>query len=244
MSTRLLEIAEAPAAHIRPSHPRTVFGDGYVFAQMGHLEGAVQAIRLPDTRLEPALEEVRALARERELKKLGWWVSRLSTPRDLGPRLGLTHRETLDALVLTHPPATSSEFTVRRVETLEDFATAQNIDGAEHGWEPGTPEHHAASWERLKDFFLLWLALDGDRPVGMARAAAADGALMLIGGATLSAERGRGVYRSLVEARWQAAVERGTPALVVAANGQSGPILRGLGFESVGEIELWDDLSV
>ena len=241
MSTRLLEIAEAPAAHITPSHPRTVFGNGYVLSQMGHKEGAVQAIRLADEDVETAHAEVLRVAREREFHNVGWWVSELSTPRDIGPRLGLEHRETLDALVLTEPPATTSTLTVRRVETLEDFATAQNIDGAEHGWEPGTPEHHAESWERLKDFFLLWLALDGDRPVGMARAAAADGALMLIGGATLSAERGRGVYRSLVEARWHAAVERGTPALVVAANGQSGPILRGLGFASVGAIEVWDD---
>lgn len=162
-------------------------------------------------------------------------------PRDLGHRLGLEPRDTLAVLALARPPATTSAFTARRVETLEDFATAQNIDGAEHGWPPGTADQHAEAWKLLRDFFMLWLALDGDRPVGMARAAAADGALMLIGGVTVRGERGRGVYRSLVEARWRAAVERGTPALVVAANDQSAPILRRLGFESVGAIEVWVD---
>jgi predicted GNAT family acetyltransferase len=64
---------------------------------------------------------------------------------------------------------------------------------------------------------------------------------MLIGAATLPYARGRGIFTSLVHARWQEAVERGTPALVVQANRESGPILQKLGFETLGEIRLLAD---
>ena len=47
--------------------------------------------------------------------------------------------------------------------------------------------------------------------------------------------RGRGAYRALVRARWDAAVERGTPALTVMAGSMSAPILDRLGFATVGE---------
>jgi hypothetical protein len=241
IDTDLLAIAEAPAAYLRPPHPRTVFGDGYTLSQMGPHEGVVQAIRLDPGRLAEARADAHAVARERDWESLTWWTSELTRPRGLGPTLRLEPGDRLTALVLTAPPAGVTDFAVRPVETLDDFASAQDIDAAANGWPLSTREAHAASWERVRDHFKLWLALDGDRPVGMARAAAANGALMLIGGATLPAEQGRGVYRALVEARWYAAVERRTPALVVAANSQSGPILERLGFRSVGAIQAWRD---
>ena len=46
--------------------------------------------------------------------------------------------------------------------------------------------------------------------------------------------RGRGAYRALVRARWDVAVERGTPALTVSAGAMSRPILERLGFVTVG----------
>jgi hypothetical protein len=241
VSTNLLAIAEAPAAHIVPRHPGTVVGDGYVLSQMGPSHGVVQAIRLDSGRLAAARDEVLAAARENGWTGVSWWTSELTRPVALGESLGLDRGETLTALTLTEQPPDGTEFTVRRVETLADFATAQNIDGAEYGLPPKSADEHAGSWERLRDTFMLWLAFEGDRPVGMARAAAANDALMLIGGTTVKDERGRGVYRSLVAARWHAAVEHGMPALVVAANAQSSPILQKLGFDSVGEIQTWDD---
>jgi hypothetical protein len=48
--------------------------------------------------------------------------------------------------------------------------------------------------------------------------------------------RGRGIYRALVRARWDEAVRRGTPALVVQAGRMSKPILERLGFETVCEM--------
>jgi hypothetical protein len=48
-----------------------------------------------------------------------------------------------------------------------------------------------------------------------------------------SPEGGRGVYRAVVRARREAAVARGTPALVVQAEQMSRPILERLGFRAV-----------
>lgn len=240
--TDLFAIAEAPAAHIVPRHPRVVVGDGYVVSQMGPRDGTVQAIRLGPDRVEPAREEVRALARERGWESVAWWVSDLTEPRDLGERLGLAATGRLTAMAVTADPGGESTVEVRRVETTEQFAIAQRIDLVAQGHEPdGDAEAYARSWEGLRDMFMLWLAYDGDRAVGMGRAARSESALMLIGGATLPDARGKGVYRSLVQTRWHAAVELGTPALVVSANDESGPIVSRLGFEELGTIRLHAD---
>jgi GNAT superfamily N-acetyltransferase len=53
--------------------------------------------------------------------------------------------------------------------------------------------------------------------------------------------RGKGVYRALVRARWDHAVERGTPILVVQAGAMSQPVLTGLGFESHCQVRLFVD---
>ncbi|MFF1844268.1 GNAT family N-acetyltransferase [Streptomyces sp. NPDC058217] len=55
----------------------------------------------------------------------------------------------------------------------------------------------------------------------------------LWGGSTLSAWRGRGIYRALVAARAQIAAARGVSFLQVDASSDSAPILRRLGFHTV-----------
>ena len=49
----------------------------------------------------------------------------------------------------------------------------------------------------------------------------------------------RGVYTSIVHARWEEAVARGVPRLIVAAGADSAPILEGLGFEPMGRVRLF-----
>jgi predicted GNAT family acetyltransferase len=82
--------------------------------------------------------------------------------------------------------------------------------------------------------------LDGE-PVAFARALFGESGVALLGGGTLPHARGRGAYVSLVHARWQDAVARGTPSLVVQAGTMSRPILERLGFEPLGEIRLLVD---
>ena len=61
-------------------------------------------------------------------------------------------------------------------------------------------------------------------------------------GATAPWARGHGLYRALVRARWDYAVERGTPVLVTQANpATSYPILKRLGFEDVCELTRVED---
>ena len=79
--------------------------------------------------------------------------------------------------------------------------------------------------------------LDGE-PVGFGRAVFAPWATLLLGGATLPHARGRGVYTSLVHARWREGVERGVPRIVVSAGPMSAPILERLGFRRLGRVRL------
>lgn len=243
MAPSLLEIAAAPAAHVVPPHPGVVRRDGYCFLTLAPGVAAVQQIRLTADRLAAAREEVRALAAERGgVERVGWWVvDELTTPPGLGQALGFELHETLDALALTSEPAAGGGFEVREVTTLEDYAAAQDLDSTVNGWPLAPLEKHAEMWEKASGRFIAWLALDDGRPVGMARCAVGGGALMMIGGSVLPEARGRGVYRSLVAARWRTAVERGTPALVTSANTESGPILRRLGFEHLGDVQIWMD---
>ena len=75
--------------------------------------------------------------------------------------------------------------------------------------------------------------LDG-KPAATALAIPSERGVFLIAGSTAVWARGRGAYRALVRARWDYAVERGTPALVTEAMvDTSYPILQRLGFSEV-----------
>ena len=74
-----------------------------------------------------------------------------------------------------------------------------------------------------------------------ATAVFAEAAVLLLGGAVLPEARGRGCYRALVQARWEDAVARGTPALVVQAGEMSRPILERLGFQQVATMRVLVD---
>jgi hypothetical protein len=62
--------------------------------------------------------------------------------------------------------------------------------------------------------------------------------LLLYGGATAPAARGRGAYRALVRARWDDAVALGTPALITQGGAMSRPILERAGFEAIGHVHI------
>jgi N-acetylglutamate synthase-like GNAT family acetyltransferase len=127
------------------------------------------------------------------------------------------------------------------VRTLDQYVAAQEIDAKVNGWPAADHASHERMWETARERFLIWLALvDGDA-VGLARCVAGEHALVMTGGAVLPEARGRGIYRSLVGARWRTAQERGIPALVADAIDQSAPILRRLGFQELGAIEVWLD---
>jgi GNAT superfamily N-acetyltransferase len=238
----LMEIIEAPGAHALPPHPRVAKEHGFIFLSRGPGIGAVQRIRLGPDDLETARQRTHELAHERDLTTVHWWVSPLTEPRDVGSRIGLEHAETLGALALTSPPAAEEMFDVRLVETFEDYVAASEIDSIANSWPAASRGDLERMWLLSRERFVVWLAFDGDRPVGMGRCAVADGAMIMIGGAVHEQDRGRGIYRSLIAARWRTAIERGIPALVTAANHQSRPILERLGFDNLGAIEIHADM--
>src|SRR5206468_2140554 len=87
----------------------------------------------------------------------------------------------------------------------------------------------------------VFLAYVDGEAVGFGRAVYGPWAGVMLGGATMPDARGRGVYTSLVHARWQEGVVRGVPRLVVSAGPMSAPILERLGFERLGLVRLLRD---
>jgi predicted GNAT family acetyltransferase len=104
-------------------------------------------------------------------------------------------------------------------------------------------ERSHAQWETVDDEGIVqtYLGRVDGRAVAFARSAYGTDGVALLGGGTLEADRGNGYYTALVHARWQDAVERGTPLLCTQAGKMSQPILERLGFERLGTIRLLVD---
>src|SRR5205085_7841034 len=89
----------------------------------------------------------------------------------------------------------------------------------------------------------LFAAID-DRIVAGAHASFGTAGINLFGASVLPEARGQGVYRSLVLARCDLAVARGTPALTVQAGRMSRPLCQRMGFAFVGAVRVFvDDLA-
>ena len=207
-------------------------------------------IRLGD--VEAAVElDARRRRAAAGVKTVEWWVGWHAEPADLGERLLALGLEPDDPPVLTGmtcataPPPGPAEVEVRLIETIDEQLAALEID-----WDVwSVPEDERREAPRGRARAVRGAAavsqhyaayLDG-RPVGFGRGEFMDAGIALMGGAVLPEARGRGVYRALVHARWEHAVRRGTPLLVVQAGPMSAPILTGLGFASHGELRLYVD---
>jgi GNAT superfamily N-acetyltransferase len=257
---RVRLLAENPTVYgpLPPGFER-VEEEGYcvMFGPMPQMN-MVQRLRLGPEEVEPALKEVRGLARDRGRTQVTWWLGDSATPADLEERLrglGLEraampiHEPVYGALALVHPPAGSSQGVVaRQIKSYEEFLTSADIAHVAFGQTEQQREsfHNAAPMlyelgrQGVAATYLAFL--DGE-PVACATAVFADAAVMLVGGATLPEARGRGCYRALVRARWDDAVRRGTPTLVVQAGEMSRPVLERLGFQLVSQLRvLLDEL--
>lgn len=250
MTATLQQLAEDTAVYLLP---RTGFDridrDGYFF-EAGSLRASVQRIRLGD--VEAEVEWTRSECSRRGLETVEWWVGWHAEPSDLGERLlalGLVPDDppTLTGMTCsTEPPAGPAGVEVRLTETIDDQLAALEVD-----WEvwrvPEAERVRRREIERgrfdaLRAVSQHYAAFSEGRLVGFGRGEDLEGGgTALMGGAVLPDARGHGVYRALVRARWDHAVEQGTPLLVVQAGDMSGPILTSLGFESHGEIRLYSD---
>ena len=111
------------------------------------------------------------------------------------------------------------------VRPVDDPAVAADVFA--RGWGVPRPEG------RLDG---EWLAFVDGEPVAWAGVLAGPAGLFLTGGVTVPEARGRGAYRALVRARWDEAVRRGTPGLVVHAEDASLRVLDRIGFTRVCDI--------
>jgi GNAT superfamily N-acetyltransferase len=205
----------------------------------GGVVGHAQRLRLRD--VEQAVESVRAEARRRRLGRVEWWIGWSAEPHDARDRLlrlGLTPDEvpTLTGMTSTVEPPPVDGVDVRRVESLEDMLATLAVDW--QVWNTPQEERDAQERRQIEHWEAACAAgaahhfaafLDGRR-VGFARSVYTESAVVLLGGAVLPEARGNGVYRALVRARWEDALARGTPTLVVQAGAMSGPVLERLGF--------------
>ncbi len=209
----------------------------------------VLRVRVAPDEVEATVAEVRALYRARGTPEITWEVGPSSAPPDLTARLlalGMIPDPAdpeLAGMVLTQAPTEAgAAVRVARVRTLEGFRAHKLIyhrcfgEGAAAPSEVEIVEDFERRLKR-EEYHARYLAFDGDAPVAAADAIFVDGAVLLTGGATLPEARGRGVYRALIQRRWEEAVAQGTPALVVQAGGMSRPILERLGFVEVTRVK-------
>jgi hypothetical protein len=252
MDSTLLELAEEPGLWLPPEPGSdVVVADGYCVVVFGRSVW-VHRIRLDESRVAAAVDEVRALLRSRGLDGVSWWVGERSTPGDLAERLdtlGLKPDEParLTTLTIAREPAGAPPVEVRRAESLDEYLTALEIDWA--AFEVPEEERGErrvaarAAWPLIvadgrSAVFVAYL--DGE-PAGFGRAVFTPWAAILLGGATLPHARGGGVYTSVVHARWRETVARGVPRIVVSAGPMSAPILERLGFERLGGVRVLRD---
>lgn len=240
LSDGLREFARAPGVYLDPSGAEIVDDPRYFAAIVagGKYVNVFRPRFAPDA--APAvLMEVRALA---PAATGSWQTDSRQLAEALvaaGARLPSPPLEwefTALASATAPPPVDGVE--VRRIESFDDYLVGLEIAlSAEQFTEDVRTRRRdeaAAHWERRKNGpSMEWLASIDGEPVAHARAFPGPRGLLLDGGATLPGARGRGAYRALIAARWEEAVARGTPALVVQAQETSRPILERCGFEVV-----------
>ena len=257
ISSELREYAESPDrfAPIVEGSSVTRHDDGRVCILRGFDWASVSAPNVGPEEVEELVELTRELIGPG--RDAMWWLGPSARPPDIRERLlaaGLVEPRDrvarLIAVALTDEPRASGQgIEVRRVETLEDFAAAREVQW--HAFD--TPaERRESGRRRMREDFEESLAvgvpvgfvalLDG-RPAATAMSVPSERGVFLIAGATAPWARGRGLYRALVRARWDDAVERGTPALITHANPETSyPILKRIGFEDICEIARVEDV--
>jgi len=212
--------------------------------------GSVFRVRFDAEHVAERVDAVREWFREHGRAEFVWWVGTSATPCDVEDRLlelGASpygDDPVVVSMVATDPPPAVEGIEVRRVERVEDFALAREIawtaaDFTEQQLAEAraTIDERWAERRRLGNHSVYLAYVDGE-PVASGDTTHLPFAGFLSGASTRPDYRGRGAFRALVRARWDEAVRRGTPALVVGAGRMSLPILERIGFTAVAEQHL------
>jgi GNAT superfamily N-acetyltransferase len=217
----------------------------------------VEAHGVTPDNVDQARAEIWELLRDRGRRQAAWAVSNGSLlhaalqERGLEPYTDAPLEHVQSALALVQPPRgrTNPDVEVREVrssaehEAFADLAVRifhmSDEDGS--AFRAAVLGRYDATQEGRPSPSRMYLAwLDGS-PVGQGQALFTDHGANLSGSSVLPEARGRGVYRALVQARWDAAVAIGRPALTVQAGPMSAPRLSSIGFELVADMRLLRD---
>lgn len=229
-----------------------------VGSSQGPVAPRVEPLGLETADVPMAVTAARAAVRERGKRFVAWWIA--PEHDSLCPALkaaGLVNEATTgleaieNAMALVQAPAGGDlQIAVSPVDSYKDFTAAVSVlQDAFQVPDEMRAETRAARprcWEEYRqpgNPMRRYVARIGNEVVGTAGATFGDAGVNLSAAAVLAHARGRGVYRALTHARWEEAVQRGTPALTVQAGRMSLPILTKLGFTPVGEVRVYvDDL--
>jgi hypothetical protein len=215
----------------------------------------VQRLRLRDDTVDVTVEEIRHRFGDMGRTSALWEVSTSATPPGLVERLlsvgmAMDREPFVLGMVLTdEPPPVPDGIEVRRVDRLEEYRAVKEIQFEAFEMPAEEVDDALAKVEqrfrdsRGFDDQQTYLTFVDGEPASAGEVTFTPSGGVLNGGSTVERARGRGAYRALVRARWDAAVERGTPVLVTQAGRMSAPILERLGFRRVAEIhQLVDEL--
>jgi hypothetical protein len=249
----LAAVAEDADAYLPPSLMAEREVRGEVVLLHGRDGGAwsnlASRIRFDETTVEPSLAATRRWFTDRHVGEFRWLIGPSATPRGIASLLlkrGASPDEDepeLTAMVLDREPPAVLGVVIRPVTTFADYQRMEEIRETVFGSRDIDEAERRARWSEFEAAgSLAYLAQVGESPVSygiMNRTEA--GPMLLAGGVTLPEHRGRGAYRALVRARWDAAQRVGAPALVTQAQAASRPILERLGFRATGVIKVLVD---
>lgn len=235
-----------------PEHPtrRVTVGGVFVRLPAGLPIGLVNPERIEESDVGRIVDQVRRFLRSEGREKGIWIVAEEAFPVGLAGQLqalgmtpndqpGVEAREAM-MVAVTAPPPGPPGVLARRAMDFEEFRAAQLIatdSFAMDGKMRLAFEERAEllwSFEAANRESATFVALVDEQVVAFAGAHFGRIATYLGGAGTRPDHRGQGAYTALVRARWEAAVERGTPVLTVGAGAMSQPILECLGFTVVG----------
>jgi hypothetical protein len=237
-------------------HPSRRFEAEGVFVVLpgGLPLGLVLPERIEESEIGRIVDSVRRLHRAEQRERALWFVPEAASPGNLAERLlalgmkpndfpGADARNAM-MVCLEAPPPGPPGVVARPAATFEEFLQARLVVADAIGLDEATRESVRREAEHFWPFQShpgavdVFVALVDGEVVAYGGARFGQTAVYLAGGGTLEDHRGRGAYTALVRARWDAAVERGTPILTVGAGEMSRPILERLGFSIVG----WEDV--
>jgi GNAT superfamily N-acetyltransferase len=211
----------------------------------------VSWIRCTEAEADDVIEEVRAAAAARGLP-LSWILDPDAQPPDLADRLaghGIVP-EPGDDRVSVMVLRADSELYMPTIEGLalrdglagiDSFTAAEQVAAEAFGDVAfGAPSPIDAQRDRrfannraAGNRHIVLATIDGEPAGSGALTVLAPDAAIINGGAVRPRFRGRGVYRALVVERLKIARDAGAAGLIVWGGHMSGPILAGLGFETV-----------